>query len=173
VSSTDKSSAHINKNTIDFSIDSYFKTWWLLHQARDVTFRVRSRELSQFNITTEQAAILFIVNILNNQNKKSTPGEISKWILREPHSVSKILSRMEKEGFINKTNRMGKKRNEVHISLTVKGNFAYEKSLKRESVRGIMACLSDEECQQLTILLEKIIDKGLQELTRKSQIFFP
>ena len=32
---------------------------------------------------------------LNNLKIKCTPGEISKWILREPHSVSRIVSRME------------------------------------------------------------------------------
>jgi DNA-binding MarR family transcriptional regulator len=156
-----------------FSKDQYFNTWWLLHQARDVVFRVRSRELSQYSITTEQAAVLFIVKVLNELRRKSTPGEISRWILREPNSVSKILTRMEKEGFINKINGLGKKKNEVHINLTGKGEQAYNRSLKRDSIREIMSCLTKEECHQLGSLLEKIRDKALQNLTKRSKAFFP
>jgi DNA-binding MarR family transcriptional regulator len=173
VPSTGKATTSTEQKRNYFSRDSYFKTWWLLHQARDSTFRVRSRELSQYNITTEQSAILFIVKILNDQKMKSTPGEISKWILREPHSVSKILTRMEKEDFINKIGGFGKKKNEVHITLTEKGDQAYKKSLKRESVRGVLSCLSNEERRQFTSLLERVRDKALQDLTKKSKVIFP
>jgi DNA-binding MarR family transcriptional regulator len=156
-----------------FSKDKYFKTWWLLHQARDTVFRVRSRELSQYGITTEQAAVLFIVKVLSKLKRKSTPGEISKWILREPHSVSKILTRMEKQGYVSKANGLGRKKNEVHIALTKKGEQAYKHSMKRESIRELMSCLSEEERQQLSSLLEKIRGKALQDLTKRNTVFFP
>jgi DNA-binding MarR family transcriptional regulator len=155
------------------SKDQYYNTWWLLHQTRDVVFRVRSRELIQYDITTEQAAVLFIVKVLTRLKRKSTPGEISRWILREPNSVSKILTRMEKEGFINKINGLGKKKNEVHINLTDKGEQAYNFSIKRDSIRDVMSCLTKEECQQLGSILERIRDRALQELTKKSKALFP
>jgi MarR family transcriptional regulator, organic hydroperoxide resistance regulator len=150
-----------------------FKTWWILYQARDVAFRIRTRELSQYGITTEQAATLLIIKMLNDLEKKVTPGEISKWILREPHSVSKILTRMEKDGFVTKTGGLGKKRNEVHITLTEKGEQAYRCSLKRESILDVMSVFSKAECLQLNSLLEKLRDRGLQTLMKKSEVFFP
>ncbi len=156
-----------------FSEDQVFKTWWLLHQARDVTFRARTRELSQYGITVEQAAVLFIIKVLNNIKTKVTPGEISKWIMREPNSVSKILSRMEKEGFIRKTSNLGNKKNEVHVTLTEKGEQSYQRSLNREVIREIISCLSQEEQQQLRSLLEKIREKGLQVLVKRSKVSFP
>ncbi len=156
-----------------FSENQSFKTWWLLNQARDVTSRAWSRELSQYGITTEQAAVLFVVKVLTDLKRKITPGEISKWILREPNSVSKILTRMEKQGFVNKINGLGKKKNEVHITLTKKGEESYQHSLNRESIRELMSCFSEEEHQQLSSLLEKIRDKALQDLTKRSKVFFP
>jgi DNA-binding MarR family transcriptional regulator len=155
------------------SKEKVFKPWWLLHQARDVAYRVRTRELSQYNITIEQAAILFIIKILKDLKRKSTPGEISKGVLKEPHSVSKILTRMEKQGLLIKTIGLGKKKNEVHITLTEKGEQAYINTLKRDSIREVMSCLSEEESRQLSSLLEKIRDRALQALTKRNKVIFP
>ena len=150
-----------------------FRTWWLLHQASDASFRVRNRELSQYGITPEQAAILLIVKILIRTKRKPTPGEISKWILREPDSASKILTRMERDGFIIKNSGLGKKKNEVHVTLTGKGEKAYKYSLKRDSIHEMMSCLSKEEHLELSSLLIKLRDKALQDLAKKSEAVFP
>jgi DNA-binding MarR family transcriptional regulator len=161
------------KTKRDIAKDASYKTWWLLHQAKDVISRIRSRELNQYGITSEQAAVLFIIKNLLDLNKKSTPGEISKWILREPHSVSKILSRMEKEGFISKTSGLGKKKNEVHVALTEKGEQAYIYVSDRNSIHEVMSCLTKDECLQLGALLVKLRDKGLQDQTQRIKAFFP
>jgi DNA-binding MarR family transcriptional regulator len=157
----------------NISTELGFQNWWLLHQSRDVIVRIRNRELSQYGITTDQAATLIVIKNITNLHKKSTPGEISKWTLREPHSVSKILTRMEKEGFIIKTSGLGKKKNEVHISLTEKGEEAYNHSSKRSSIQEVMSCLTEEECLQLNSLLIKIRDRGLQNLTKRIKAVFP
>jgi DNA-binding MarR family transcriptional regulator len=153
--------------------DLYFKTWWVLYQARDVSFRVRTKELSQYGITIEQSAALLIIKKLHSQKLKSTPGEISKWLFRVPHSTSRILTRMERDGLVIKKTGLGKKRNEVHIELTEKGEQAYSRSLIRESIQKMLSTLSKTECLQLNFLLEKLRDKGLQDMTEKSEISFP
>jgi DNA-binding MarR family transcriptional regulator len=153
--------------------DLYFKTWWVLYQARDVAFRVRTRELSQCGITLEQSATILTIKKLNSQEIKSTPGEISKWLFREPHSASRILTRMEKDGLVTKKNGLGKKRNEVHITLTEKGEQVYSCSLMRKSIQELMSTFSETECLQLYALLEKLRDKGLQAMAKKSEVFYP
>jgi DNA-binding MarR family transcriptional regulator len=157
----------------NISEDLDFQTWWLLHQTRDVVFRLRSRELSQYGITAEQAAILFAVKILSDKNRKITPGEISKLTLREPHSASKILSRMEKEGYISKATGLGKKKNEVHITLTEKGEQAYQSSLNRNSIREVLSEFSKDERRQLNAMLTRLRNKALQDLTQRSTDVFP
>lgn len=147
-----------------FTNDYQFNTWWLLHQAQHAIFRVRGRELSQYNVTLEQASVLFVIQTLREADKKTTPGVIAKCVLREPHAVSKILTRMEKEGLVKKINGLGRKKNEVLVHLTEKGRTAYKHSIKRDSIHDIMSCLTEEECIQLCSLLDKVRGKALQEL---------
>ena len=106
------------------------------------------------------------------RDKKVTPGVIAKNVLREPHAVSKILTRMEKDGLVKKINGVGRKKNEVLVSLTEKGRTAYKHSIKRDSIHDIMSCLSEKECIQLCSLLDKLRDKALQELTETRKANF-
>jgi DNA-binding MarR family transcriptional regulator len=152
--------------------DESFEAWWLLHQVRDVTYRVRSRELNKYGITFEQAAILFILKVMEKLQKKPTPGEIAKGMLKEPDSISKILTRMEKQGLINKHSGLGMK-NEVFITLTKQGEEAYLHTLNRESIQSTLNTLSKEERQQLILILEKLKTKAVQELVKESESFFP
>ncbi|MBN1191022.1 MAG: MarR family transcriptional regulator [Dehalococcoidales bacterium] len=153
------------------STDKSFNTWALLFQVRDASFRIRNKELAEYGLTFEKATVLSIVNDLRNLKLKTTPGEISKYLLREPHSVSKILSRMEKEGFVKKSAGLGMRKNEVHITLTPKGERALDISLKRLSIKRLMSCLSEEESLKLAILLEKILLKALNEINEDKKSF--
>ena len=47
----------------------------LLFQARDAIFRAREQELSQYGISTVQAAVLFIIQKIGH---RATPAEISR-----------------------------------------------------------------------------------------------
>jgi len=145
------------------SADEDFSLWWLLHQTRDVLFRVRETELSQYDVTAMQTAVLFVVDAIGGE---ATPNEISRWLLREPHTVSVLLARMEKAGLVNKAKDPGKK-GTITVTLTEKGRQAFSQSLKRESIRKIMSCLSDEEREQLRSSLEKLRDSGLNLMVRK------
>ena len=151
--------------------DYQFDTWWLLHQAQHAIFRVRNKELSQYNLTAEQASVLFVIKVLSETDRKTAPGEIARCVLREPHAVSKILTRMEKDGLVNKVNGLGRKRNEVLVNLTEKGRMAYNYSIKRDTIHTIMSSLTEEECLQLCSLLNKLRDKALHELTKQKRWF--
>jgi len=94
---------------------------------------------------------------------KATVGEIARWTLREPHSVSELLSRMEKEGLVRKVKELGKKSG-VRVVLTEKGREAYYKSTARESIYETMSSLSEEERQQLRSCLRKLRYKALTQL---------
>jgi len=51
------------------------------------------------------------------------------------------------------------------VSITEKGQQAYDKSTRRKSIRKIMSSLSEEERQQLRSCLEKLRNKAFKELT--------
>ena len=134
--------------------------WMMLHQARDAIFKLREKELRKFGISTPQAEILFTIESIGH---RPTPTEISRHVLREFHSVSSILSRMEKQGLVKKVNDLDRK-NLVRVCLTDKGRQVYHEAVKRETIVKILSCLSETEGQQLASSLKKLRDEALKDL---------
>lgn len=129
-----------------------YELWLLLAQVKHVVSQLRGRELRKLGITPEQARVLYIVKAAGGM---PTPAVISRWMLRRPHTVSALVNRMEKKGLVRKT-RDSDRKNLVKVSLTRRGQQAYEQSAKRESIRKIMSPLSQEERQQLKSHLQKL-----------------
>ena len=147
-----------------------YNLWVLLSQTRNAILRVRQKELDRSNISVAQAAILFAIRSIGD---KATPAEIARCILRTPHSVSVVLSRMEKKGLVSKAKDLDRK-NLVRVMLTEKGLKAIDhQSNKPESILRIMSDLSDEERQQLGLYLQELRDKALKELGVELKIPFP
>ncbi len=137
----------------------------LLNQTTETIFRARQKELDQFNISTSQGAVLFITRALG---EKATISEISRWLLRKPHTVSEIASRMEKRGLLKKT-RGPKRKSIIKVSLTPKGLEVYRKSKKRQSFRNIISSLSLEERQQMMAYLKRLKESAVKELRNQDE----
>ena len=148
------------------SNDIVYDLWVLLRRTSHVIWKVRERELAQYGIAATQAGVLHIVQAIG---RKATPAEISRRLLREPHSVSGLLARMEREGLIRKVKDLNRK-NLVRVELTKKGRQAYNQSTKRESIRSIMSSLSDQEQQQLVSYLRTLCARTLKELGYKDML---
>jgi DNA-binding MarR family transcriptional regulator len=138
----------------------------LLNQTTETIFRARQKELSQYNISTSQGAVLFIVKALGD---KATISEISRWLLRKPHTVSEIISRMEKKGLLEK-NRTPKRKSIIKVELTPKGLEIYRKSKKRRSFRNILSSLSLDERQQMLAYLKRLKESAVNELKSQDEI---
>ena len=146
-----------------------YNLWVLLHQAKDAVFKAREKELSQYGISAMEAAALFIIQAIGD---KATPAEISRWIFREHHTVTALLSRMEKKGLITKVKDLDRK-NLWRVSLTEKGQDAYRQSLNRESIHAAMSPLSENERQQLGSYLRKVRDQALKPSVSEPTLPFP
>ncbi len=142
-------------------MDEDYNLWVLLHQTTDAALRARQKELDQFDISVIEVGVLLVIQAIG---EKATPSEISRRIFREPHSVSALLNRMEKKGLVRKTQDLDRK-NLVRVSITEKGQQAYDKSTRRKSIYKIISSLSEEERQQLRSCLEKLRNKAFKELT--------
>jgi MarR family transcriptional regulator for hemolysin len=150
------------------SVGKQYSLWVLLNQARDSMRRARDAELAEFGISTRQGAVLFIIMA---NGGIATPTEISKWLLKEPHTVSAILSRMEKNGLVKKTQSDGRK-GRINVSLTEAGKQAYLKTEKAMSINEIFTCLSQKEQEQLGTMLKRIRDMALN-FTARTKVPFP
>jgi DNA-binding MarR family transcriptional regulator len=134
--------------------------WLFLTHTRYAIYRARERELQRYGISPEQVGVLFIIQALKN---KATPSEIARFIMRQPHTVSALIDRMEEKGYVKKYHDLDKK-NLVRVSITDKGLQAYELSRKRGPIHRIMAVLSEEERTQLRELLRKLQAEARKEL---------
>lgn len=137
-----------------------FNLWILLYHTAQVIYRARQKELQAHNLLSRQSSVLFALHALGNG---TTPGGISRFVCREPHTISELLSRMEKRGLVKKV-RYPSRKNMVRISITEEGEKAYQKSLSRESINRIMKTLSEDERHQLKAYLMKLFDKAFEEL---------
>jgi len=151
------------------SIDEDFKLWALLGQAADVVLRARQKELNRYGISAIEAGTLLAIQIIGD---RATPAEITRWLLRKPHTVSELLKRMEKEGLVTKSKDL-ERGNLVRVRITEKGRQAYQQSTKRKSIRKVMSVLSEEERQQLMASLEKLRNRALKELRIEHKPRFP
>jgi len=132
-------------------------------------YRARTKELFQYGITPEEAAVLFATQAIGN---KANPAGISRFLLREPHSISELIIRMEKKGLVRKVKDL-KQKNQVRVAITEKGQQSYEQVSKRESIHRIMSSLNDSECEHLAVCLQSLLDKALDETGITSKSPFP
>ncbi len=140
--------------------DAYQDLYLLFARARYLTFRAREKELQRYDLTPEQAQVLFLAQGIDS---KATPAEISRYILRQPHSVSAIVDRMVKKGLVTKVKDMERK-NMVRVAITEKGRKAYELTTRRQSIRNILGALNEKDRAQFRNYLETIMAKAREEL---------
>ena len=141
------------------SIEQDYALWVLLVQTGETIYRARRKELRAYGISTMQAAVLTVIQAIGH---KATPAEISRWIFRESHTVSGLLKRMEAEGLVRMTKDLDWK-NMIRVTLTDKGQQAYEMSRKRESIRRIFSILSKDQRRQLEEYLRALLSEALVE----------
>jgi DNA-binding MarR family transcriptional regulator len=134
--------------------------WLLLTHARYAVFRAREKELQRYGVSPEQVGLLFVVQALGN---KATPAALSRYILRQPHTVSALVDRMARRGLVKKVKDLDRK-NLVRVVMTEKGQKTYELSTKRGPIHRIMATLNDDERKQFKEFLERILTKARKEI---------
>ena len=151
------------------SDDPLYKLWVMLTQTRNATIKAREQELTQLGISGTESFILFVIWSMGN---KATPAEISRIVLRRPHTVSEFLSRMQNKGLVKKS-RNPDNRSMVTLSLTRKGLQVYRQASKRQSVHRMLSVLPDEDRDRLMSYLQVIRAKALQEIGVERAAFYP
>ena len=131
-----------------------------LLQVADIFVKVRERELLPQNLSATGGAILFLVEAMG---KDVTPAKISRMLLREPHSVSGILMRMEKQGLLKRTKNMERK-NLIRITLTAKGEKVLSQAMKKEGSVNVLSKLTAAQQKDLKASLTALKEAGKKEL---------
>jgi len=116
-----------------------------------------------------QAAVLLLVK---GAQEPVTPAKLSRWLFRQPHTVSGLLNRMEKQGLVNKSKDL-ERRNLVRVTLTKKGEQAYQQQSDMRVIRKVLSSLSSKERDNLKAYLRTLREETLEELVVKRQLPFP
>lgn len=134
--------------------------WLLLRQTSNVIVGLIEDEMRlSGKVSYTRATILFLVKAAGN---RATPAEISRWIIREPHTISAILNRMQEDGLVRKVKDLERK-NWIRIELTDKGEEALRQAMDIEIIGTIISSLSDEEQDILLSYLNKLRTKSFEE----------
>jgi DNA-binding MarR family transcriptional regulator len=149
--------------------DADHDLWMLMTHTRYAIYRAREKELLRYNVSPEQVGVLFIVQALGN---RATPSEISRFIMRQPHTVSALIERMAEKGLVQKVHDLDRK-NLVRVSLTEKGKKVYDISTRRGPIHRIMGSLSAAERTNFQKTLQKLQAQARKEIGLDREKFFP
>ncbi|HEY95319.1 MAG TPA: MarR family transcriptional regulator [Dehalococcoidia bacterium] len=114
-----------------------------------------------------------VLQILAIREGSMTPSEIARWILRERHNVTTLVSRMKKEGYV-RVEPSATDRRSINIILTEKGYEKLEQAqpVARDIANQVMASMSERSLNSMTKTLNMVrknAHNGLDELTNKSK----
>jgi DNA-binding MarR family transcriptional regulator len=121
-------------------------------------FKARRKELAGYNITPEQAQILYVLGRMNSL----TLNNLVDYTQHQHHSISTLINRMAKKGLVSKT-RISDKGRKLNISITEKGQELLG-IMSRESFSKVFACLSEEEKQEMTTYICRLLTSSYKAL---------
>lgn len=150
-------------------IFSDYYTWILFSQTWVAISKARQKELKPYDISEIRSALLFIIELIGYD---ATPAKVSRWLFREPHSISEIVDRMEKQGLVRKVKDLDR-RNQVRIELTEKGQECYKTSLVPESIPKILSVLSEDERKLFISSLVKLREAAIKYAGMEYEIPLP
>lgn len=148
---------------------SDYYLWILFNQTRDAISKVRERELLSHRISERHAQLLFIIKLIG---RDATPAKIARYLLREPHSISEIIDRMEKQGLLKKVKDLDRK-NQVRIKITKKGDDQYKRSFIPKNIPDALSVLSEDERKQFINSLMKLRQTAVKRVGARYNVPLP
>jgi MarR family transcriptional regulator, organic hydroperoxide resistance regulator len=141
------------------SFGKYYNLWLLLSQTRSAIFKVRHKKIGQYLPPNQAAALISIWGM----EGRITPLQLSRRLFLEPHTVSEIVSRIEKKGLVTKEKErhIG---NTVRIKITEKGIETCKKVMGQDLIGEYMSRLSEEQRVYLKESLMILYRAALKDL---------
>ncbi len=112
-----------------------------------------SRGLMVDGLTASQFSTLKVLRI----HGPLALREIAKYILKSGGNMTIVVDNLERDGLVTRE-RDTQDRRIVYVSLTPQGEQVFDRIYPEhlERIRNAMGALSDQECDQLMVLLDKL-----------------
>jgi DNA-binding MarR family transcriptional regulator len=143
--------------------DPYLTAWVRMRQASDAAARTVEIQLGKRHTTTAQVDILLVLSM---SKVPLSPGQIAAYVFREKHSVSALLSRMRRAGYIKKA-RSKQDQRVVKVELQPKGRDLLDQTAPviMGYARDVLSSrFSEKEIRQFDRYLKAMRDRSLREL---------
>ena len=143
-----------------------YNLFMLIGLALTAIFKARHNQVRHLDLTPAEFHLLLLVAELGDS---AFPAEISRWMMRKPPTISRLLDRMERNALVRrkKPSDNGKIR---RIVITPKGREALEKARKPDVMGLIVDALSEDEFRLLWQTLEKLKDAALVQARQMKEI---
>jgi len=132
----------------------------MFRQTHDAILKIRQKELRSYDITPEQMGALTAIKAIG---AGATASQLSRWLFRNPDSMTILLRRLEKKGLIKKTPDKNRK-NIIRLSLTARGEQAFRRAADANLANNLFKKLSSVKRKQLWIIMEKLRSSALKTL---------
>lgn len=136
--------------------------WGRLFLATKLVERAREIELARIHISLIQAMVLHALKV---SREPMTPSKLARMLCREPHSMSALIDRMEKQGLVKKKRDMSPK-NLVRVVVTAKGEEAFQRQREANLVSNITSSLTKEERETLASVADKLSFRAIELIRR-------
>jgi MarR family multiple antibiotic resistance transcriptional regulator len=146
----------VGKDTIKPNEDELL--WGRLFLATTLVQRAREVELSRVNMSLAQAMVLYALKL---SSEPLTPSKLARMLCREPHSMSALIDRMEKQGLVEKKHDLSTK-NLVRVVVTAKGEKAFQRQRSAKLVSNITSILTREERETLSSCADKLRVRAIE-----------
>jgi len=144
------------------------RLWFLTHRVRDLLRNCEDQIFGEYNITTEQYAVLATMKCLDEPVRVT---DIARGLERSPNSVSMMIDRMVTAGLVRRV-RDRNDRRVVNVFITDKGENALKPAILAgwEFIREILSPLSYEDRSTFVSLLETLKYRAFKYLNPRGDV---
>ena len=130
--------------------------WMHMDEVSFLIATARERELKRYNLSSVQMKVLLSLNYLD---RPMTIRDLCRWVIRGHTAISLLTDKMAGKGLVEKY-QDDENRNQTRVAITEKGQQTLYQLIPRKPIPDILSVLSDEECDQLIALLEKVMTRA-------------
>lgn len=139
--------------------EKYTSVGYLINKASKATKWDLSNRLSDLGLTASQFAVIKDIQICEAKELDATPAEIAKRLNSDRPTISGILERLVKQGWVYRVMHPEDRRSHF-IKLTDKSkeNLAILEELSNKTMEGALKGFKKEELQDFADYLQRIIE---------------
>ena len=141
---------------------------YTLHQLHQSLAKLEDKMHREVGITTQKFGVLSALKTLRHP---ITPTVIANWMDRNTNSITLMIDRMEKDGLVSRVRDLDDRRS-LRLRLEKKGGKAFRQGIERhrELYKEAMSCLEKDELQELSRILDKVLEKTFEMRQLKESV---